>query len=95
MEVKELRSGLLDYWVARAEGIMLLEGQEYSPSTDWSVGGPIIDKHEIGISPLRGTWFAAGVEASYELQEGDTALIAAMRFRVAKTYGRDVPDVEN
>ena len=61
MKVSELEGAELDYWVARAEGFApKIEGQTcflmseaggkiYVPSTNWSQGGPIIEKEKIGL----------------------------------------------
>lgn len=70
---------------------------EWQPSTDWSQGGPIIEREKIGIDcDGLGTWFA-----SYDLTAetafgatGPTPLIAAMRCFVASKLGDkvDVPE---
>ncbi len=80
---------------------------EYSPSTNWAQGGPIIDKliaDGFGLSPGRdggcnastkdresipfnGDWDRDEVD-----QDGDTALISAMRAYVASKFGDTVPD---
>jgi hypothetical protein len=68
----------------------------YSPSTDWAVGGPIIEREVIGITPLSvgapsnqrpAGWLgdAMGVTCI-----GSTALIAAMRAYVASRLGDEV-----
>lgn len=46
--VSELNSPELDYWVAKAERRWFWCAC-YSPSTDWSVGGRIIDQQDITI----------------------------------------------
>lgn len=53
----------------------------YSPSTDWAIGGPIIEQHQIKIEPCDGVW-TASIDNSGEYY-GETALIAAMCCFVA------------
>jgi hypothetical protein len=71
------------------------EGNEvYSPSTDWSQGGPIIEREKIEVSDAGPFWSASmtpgdGLEFH---QLGDTYLQAAMRCFVASKYGDGVPD---
>ncbi|MBR7929406.1 phage protein NinX family protein [Burkholderia ambifaria] len=116
MKVSELQGTLLDYWVARAEGyplscdwnqgeyILIGTGagdlEQFSPSSEWDDGGPIIDRTPYGIfERFEGCW-AAGIYrpqsgmrdlcVSYQL--GDTILIAAMRAYVASKFGDEVPD---
>lgn len=60
----------------------------YKPSTDWSIGGPIIERERAGLAPMsNGQWSAF---ADYDhVSYGITALEAAMRV-VVKKYG-DAP----
>jgi Protein of unknown function (DUF2591) len=63
VKVSELTGALLDYWVARVEGIdpaLLAEIQRPDsvvslkasrPSTDWAHGGPIIERERILVWP--------------------------------------------
>ena len=76
----------------------------YTPSTDWSQGGPIIEREKITLEHLRGAgdtgadvWVAmltcedkkfGGVECFEE--QGPTALVAAMRCYVASKLGDEV-----
>jgi hypothetical protein len=87
------------------------DGWVFSPSTDWSQGGPIIEREKITLEHLRGAgdtgadvWVAmltcedkkfGGVEC-FEGQ-GPTPLIAAMRCYVASKLGDEVevPDEIN
>lgn len=77
-----------------------LDGQEsrsvlYSPSTDWSQGGPIIERERIsvyltpGYVRHKGLWTAALLEG-FE-HRADDPLVAAMRALVASKYGEEVP----
>jgi hypothetical protein len=65
----------------------------FEPSTDWSQGGPIIEREGISIErDDQGLWFA-----SYDLSvdtawgaTGPTPLIAAMRCYVASKLGEEI-----
>ena len=82
------------------------EVPEFSPSTDWAQGGPIIEQEGIALDCLR-TCFVidSWVAASEMVREGDydspvikftgpTPLVAAMRCYVASKLGDEikVPD---
>ena len=78
----------------RGEKLRILERQivwpeDYSPSTDWSFGGPIIEREKIRLNCGDGTWgVAEGVwEAAHPrniyVSFGPTPLVAAMRCYVA------------
>jgi hypothetical protein len=67
---------------------------EYSYSTDWAQGGPIIEREGIAVVPAHDGW-----KAVIDLDEGDfmvqtnhgpTPLIAAMRCYVASKLGDEV-----
>lgn len=78
----------------------------FSPHTDWTEGGFLMDRARIGVEYLgHGTWKANitrenGVfvcERGSQLplvRHGDTALVAAMRVLVAGELGEEVPDIE-
>src|SRR5687768_6340807 len=80
-------------WIGNASG-------KYSPSTDWSQGGPIIERE--GISLLRvidsrehiGTlMYAAFSQDNHDKQfRHKSALIAAMRCYVGSKFGEEVED---
>lgn len=60
-----------------------MDGRSYCPSSDWSDGGPIIERERISLVERTDHWFAdlRGASAT-----GPTPLIAAMRaFVEAKT----------
>ena len=65
---------------------------KYSPSTDWDVGGPIIEKHAIGVAQYgpNDTWKAAIGITPYGCAYGPTPLVAAMRTFVASKMGDEV-----
>ena len=63
--------------------------KDYSPSTDWAQGGPIIERERIRIDP-RGVWCAAHDSCEWTYYTGETPLIAAMRCYVASKLGDEV-----
>lgn len=100
LEVKRFADRL--YYVKGPDGVCRdAVGGSYSPSTDWSQGGPIIERAEIELLK----WGIDGWEAkdtNYQFlntpQErpefsegcGSTPLIAAMRCYVASKLGDEV-----
>lgn len=71
----------------------------YSPSTDWSKGGPIIEREMIELIHDRDwredgefgrVW--QGHDAAGGFYDGDTPLIAAMRSFVAAKFGHELPE---
>lgn len=80
----------------------------YFPSTEWSDGGPIIERERIIIGSRQRMadsgrwahlhWTGRAYHASNEYNDyapgiaADTALTAAMRAYVASTFGEEVPD---
>lgn len=84
----ELTGSLLDAAVAKAEGVMFLDGAP-SPAEEWVVGGPIIERERIALVHLGDAWLAEcpndGARA-----KGPTPLTAAMRARVARKFGETV-----
>lgn len=72
----------------------------YSPSTDWSQGGPIIEREKIRLDcPWPDSWNAGHKHASKidgvtSWVDGPTPLIAAMRCYVSSKLGDtvDVPE---
>lgn len=65
----------------------------YQPSTDWSQGGPIIERERLAVLPCadeRGRYWAAGANGPNARWEGVTPLIAAMRCYVASKLGDEV-----
>ena len=65
----------------------------YTPSTDWEQGGPIIEREGITVSKEKGGWSAYFRDNLFEddgsehWQTGPTPLIAAMRCYVASKQG--------
>ena len=108
MKTSELTGVALDWAVAKCEYVSLdffrivsgclytYEGDNYQPSTDWSQGGPIIEREWVDVPPwpnesdeeLR--WQCVqhdNIDCTYF---GDTPLIAAMRCYVASKLGDEV-----
>lgn len=113
MKVSELNPPELDYWVAQAEGLKPIEMDTvnnccvvgalgYWPSTDWSQGGPIIEREGIELEPWSesdlSVWCAGLVHNALPLGEqrawakGPTPLIAAMRAYCASKFGETVAE---
>lgn len=94
-----------DDWPPSAPGYLSVGGK-YSPSTNWSQGGPIIDREDLAISPLPdGLWRAYAPEGTKWVPHGESGLevfnwkhkqeayhplIAAMRCYVASKLGEEV-----
>lgn len=117
MKTSELTGALLDYWVARAEGVNatirggrctenlplqrrdIARYTDFTPSTDWAQGGPIIERECIKLMPILPSahiWFAqithGATVAEFQIWRGqsDTPLVAAMRAYVASKFGDEV-----
>jgi hypothetical protein len=97
MKTSELTGAALDWAVASIELIghddytnvlMVTVGDDndwrYNPSTDWTQGGPIIEREGIALIP---GWTAERPGFS---ADGNTPLIAAMRCYVASKLGDEV-----
>lgn len=67
-------------------------------STDWSQGGPLLERHHIWLSDDDdGIWTASfpphiDANGKQRIHFGPTPLIAAMRAIVASVYGEEVPN---
>jgi len=80
--------------LSKGDGLRLILGKgcgtPYSPSSDWSQGGPIIEREGISTQKLISGWMAS-YEDIYNLPiYGQTPLIAAMRCYVASKLGEEV-----
>lgn len=107
IKVSELTGAALDWAVAKAwqpvysDGALLAAVLQdgYHPSTEWTQGGPIIERHIFrledgdGVEDWPDRWLAEG---SGSTQYGQTALIAAMRAYVESKLGEwveiEIPD---
>lgn len=115
MDVSELEGTALDLWVARAtglrgahieDGVCWVKSEEgdgsidFMPTSDWTVGGRIIDKLSISIfheldstNRPTGFWLACIEPWAESTFCGATPLIAAMRTAVYSKFGNAVGDV--
>ena len=101
MKIKtaELIDAPLDWAVSTCVGIKWQQGdldaKEYgpgfNPSTDWSQGGPIIERESISITKHadQDYWWAGSWNARY-VASGPTPLVAAMCCFVASEMGNEV-----
>lgn len=108
--IKDLEGGGLDYWVAKAEGGNPVQelglvgwfhrnangtSRKLSYSTDWSQGGPIIEREGISLKRDTGNHWTCWKEGVRDpiLMSGPTPLIAAMRAHVASKFGETVEEI--
>ena len=102
MKTSELTGAALDWAVAKCEGYFdigmasvhdgvtdVFYFPRWQPSTDWSQGGPILEREGIDLQCQNDDLWAAdlGLEACIY---GATPLIAAMRCYVASKLGDEV-----
>ena len=98
MKTNELTGAALDWAVAKCEGyrLDLVPEGSYTPSTDWSQGGPIIEREEFTLShsPYEHVFYGRArpwcAEKRGAMEYGPTPLIAAMRCYVASKMGDDI-----
>jgi hypothetical protein len=94
MKTSELIGMQLDWAVAKAEGYPDEDiSVDWNYSTDWRLGGSLIEREGIQIQKHRSGWVALPEDAQFseeEYQEGPTILIAAMRCYVASKLGDEV-----
>lgn len=68
---------------------------EWHPSTDWAIGGPLIERKRINLLASDTEWQAI-IDPDWAMEtyrvrvEGPTALIAAMRAICAAEFGEEV-----
>jgi hypothetical protein len=70
-------------------------GDRWSPSSNWSHGGPIIERELIDLyADGKGAWRSTHCSDQMIVahQKGSAPLIAAMRAYVATKYGDEVPE---
>lgn len=93
IEVSQCRGGYLAY--AESARIHTYSAKQYSPSTDWAQGGPIIEREQISLIVDDGYTEAyvrlmtnhGELAGSDGRAEGSTPLIAAMRAFVTSKLG--------
>lgn len=86
---EDLHTGIDGFW---STAVLEREENPYKYSTDWSLGGPIIEREKIGsLHEARGVWSASTKwEDPAKVFYGKTKLIAAMRCYVASKLGDEV-----
>lgn len=97
MKTSELIGPALDWAVAKCEldphafthTDRIQWAKNCKPSTDWSQGGPIIEREKIFVEPY-GTHWAARLHYESPSSHGLTPLIAAMRCYVASKLGDEI-----
>lgn len=103
IKTSELQGAALDYAVAKCERDLLPSGGAMTQtwpnySTDWSQGGPIIEREGITLQKSRTSWKAELEREDsayrYGFGRGPSQLIAAMRCYVASKLGDqvEIPD---
>ncbi|CDH06830.1 conserved hypothetical protein [Xenorhabdus bovienii str. oregonense] len=113
IKTSELTGKALDWAVAKSIGLpaivtpltpfgnLIIEGMEedYTPSTDWSQCGQLIEKHrvELNFNSVSKEWSAYIFnfeELESVIEDGDTPQIAICRAVVAARWGNevDIPD---
>jgi len=104
MKTSELTGAALDWAVAKAwqhvysdRALLQAVAEGYKPSTDWSQGGPIIEREKIDLSLQFYGWVAhhgkyrmREMNQPYYTQKADTPLIAAMRCYVESKMGDEI-----
>lgn len=68
---------------------------DYTPTTDWAQGGPIIEREMIEIIPIIDNLWDAMYQVQHISSEGQTPLIAAMRCYVANKLGDEIEIPDN
>ena len=97
IKTSELQGAALDWAVAKCERVEFTyedhphhEMFDMHYSTDWSQGGPIIEREGISVERWGSEWMAAMGELPDDGVPSPTPLIAAMRCYVASKLGNTV-----
>lgn len=109
LSVLDLEGAALDYCVALAANVDVVLGQNtggvvvyvahrpglvYAPSSDWALGGPLLQLAGINVSECNKTrWHAHSIRVPATCFAGRTPLEAAMRCFVAMRFGLQAPDL--
>ena len=98
MKTSELSGAALDWAVANCEGLVSINTKhlfepwyllrDYTPSTNWAQGGPIIEREKVELEHDGFEWWAR-IRADEDCK-GPTPLIAAMRCYVANKLGDEI-----
>jgi hypothetical protein len=108
IKTSELTGAALDWAVAKiefpdpdyedADRFVYVHGDDefhFTPSTNWSQGGPIIEREKIALAPdIHHTKWSATLRGEAYIYWAQTPLIAAMRCYVASKPGDtiDIPE---
>ncbi len=88
---QDLHTGIAGFW---SNAVLYREENPYCYSTDWAIGGPIIEREKIELRFMidADAWYAQphDMDSIYQRRSGPTPLIAAMRCYVASKLGDDV-----
>jgi hypothetical protein len=91
IKTNELIDDALDWAVALAENWAGADFEAKPYSTDWSQGGPIIEREGICLHRYKGTAEWSGTYSAQDPEYfGSTPLIAAMRCYVSSKLGDEV-----
>lgn len=95
IKTSELKGVALDWAVTKCEGFLCdyqYNSSLISYSTNWSQGGPIIERENLQLGTWQMHWFAYKANGPRVGQRwnGPTPLIAAMRCYVASKLGEEV-----
>jgi len=102
VKTTDLQGAALDWAVANCEGLVSIDTKnlfepwyllrDYTPSTDWAQGGPIIERERIELVAIElgEEWIARDYWKEFDEQSGPTPLVAAMRCYVASKLGDEV-----
>lgn len=106
VKTTELTGAALDWTVAKVEGVSFVDmgycdvpilyavqAHQYSPSTRWELGGPIIERERIDTISEMNHWEGFKISNGIHLRtrsKGPTPLIAAMRCYVAFKLGDEI-----
>lgn len=85
------------YWVnidSKERALSKGWAQSFTPSTDWSQGGPIIEREKINLANMVRTSTWSAYTHKGHVMGGPTLLIAALRCYVASKLGDtvEIPD---
>lgn len=101
MKTSELIGDALDFAAGMTAGLVYELHGIVRYSSDWALGGPIVEREKISLEFMRGAgdagldvWVATRDEApAFSEESGPTPLIAAMRCYVASQRGDEVDEI--
>ena len=84
---------------AHARGLIVIPERKepdcyWSPSTNWSQGGPLVQQGLLMVSPNPGSGWRCQAFLDTNIYEGISLLVAAMRCYVGQTIGGEI-DIPN